>query len=125
MTAGAAHRGVAIAKDGAVGVFEARGAEGGYERTTSGGDELVSGASRSMDSVVEEGQAAGEAGPKARMDHCAMVEVLYYALCGVPWGSRGELMRFTTMIMVMHGHELFVPLQLKRIDWRQEMFTEE
>ena len=58
MTAGSAHRGVVIAKDGAVGVFEARGAEGGYERTTSGGDELVSGASRCspMEAVEQEGQ---------------------------------------------------------------------
>ena len=29
------------------------------------------------------------------------------------------------MIRVMEGHEVFVPLQLKRIDWRQEMFIEE
>ena len=25
--------------------------------------------------------------PKARMDHCALMEVLYYALCGIPGGS--------------------------------------
>ena len=59
----------------------------------------------------------------ARMDHCALVEVLYYALCGLPGGSRGELTRFPTMIRVMEGHDVFGPL--KRIDWRQEMFTEE
>ena len=30
----------------------------------------------------------GEHRPKARMDHCALMEVLYYALCGIPGGSR-------------------------------------
>ena len=29
------------------------------------------------------------------------------------------------MIRVMEGYEVFGPLQLKRIDWRQEMFQEE
>ena len=29
------------------------------------------------------------------------------------------------MIMVMEGHEVFGPLQLRRIDWQQEMFKEE
>ena len=29
------------------------------------------------------------------------------------------------MIRVMEGHELFGRLQLRRIDWRQEMFMEE
>ena len=29
--------------------------------------------------------------PKARMDHCALVEVLYYALCGIPGVRLGEL----------------------------------
>ena len=33
---------------------------------------------------------------KARMDHCALMEVLYYALCGIPGGSRGELMEYPT-----------------------------
>ena len=39
--------------------------------------------------------------PKARMDHCALVEVLYYALCGIPGGAQGELTEFPTMIRVM------------------------
>ena len=29
--------------------------------------------------------------PRARMDHCALMDVLYYALCGIPGGTRGEL----------------------------------
>ena len=29
------------------------------------------------------------------------------------------------MIRVMEGHEVFGPLQLRRIDWRQGMFMEE
>ena len=32
---------------------------------------------------------------------------------------------FPTMIRVMEGYEVFGPLQLKRIDWKQEMFMEE
>ena len=63
--------------------------------------------------------------PKARMDHCALMEVLYYALCGIPGGSRGELTEYPPMIRVMEGHEMFGPLQLRRIDWQQEMFEEE
>ena len=55
--------------------------------------------------------------PKARIDHCALMEVLYYALCGIPGGSRGELTEYPTMIRVMEGHEMFGPLQLRRIDW--------
>ena len=53
------------------------------------------------------------------------MEVLYYALCGIPGGSRGELTKYPTMIMVMDGHEVFVPLQLRRVDWKHEMFKEE
>ena len=63
--------------------------------------------------------------PKARMDHCALMEVLYYALCGIPGGSRGELTEFPKMVRVMEGHEVFGPLQLRRIDWNQEIFEEE
>ena len=63
--------------------------------------------------------------PKARMDHCALVEVLYYALCGLPCGRLGELTEFPTMIRLMEGHEVFGPLQLRRIDWMQEIFMEE
>ena len=63
--------------------------------------------------------------PKAWMDHCALMEVLYYSLCGIPGGSRGELTEYPTMIRVMEGHETFGPLQLRRIDWQQEMFAEE
>ena len=59
--------------------------------------------------------------PKARIDHCALMEVLYYALCGIPGGSRGELTEYPTMIMVIEGHEMFGPLQLRRIDWQQGM----
>ena len=59
------------------------------------------------------------------MDHCALMEVLYYALCGIPGGSRGELTEFPKMVRVMEGHEMFGPLQLRRIDWNQEMFEEE
>ena len=59
------------------------------------------------------------------MDHCALMEVLYYALCGIPVGSRGELTQFPRMVRVMEGHEVFGPLQLRRIDWNQEMFEEE
>ena len=29
------------------------------------------------------------------------------------------------MVRVMEGHEVFGPLQLRRIDWNQEMFEEE
>ena len=29
------------------------------------------------------------------------------------------------MVRVMEGHEVFGPLQLRRIDWNQEMFKEE
>ena len=32
---------------------------------------------------------------------------------------------FQTMIRVMEGHEVFGPLQLRRIDWRHEMLMEE
>ena len=63
--------------------------------------------------------------PMARMDHCSLMEVLYYALCGIPGGRRGELTEFPTMIRLMEGHEVFGPLQLRRIDWKQEMFNEE
>ena len=63
--------------------------------------------------------------PNARMDHCALMEVLYYALCGIPGGSRGELTTYPRMIRVMEGHEVFGPLQVRRIDWSQEMFKEE
>ena len=59
------------------------------------------------------------------MDHCALVEVLYYALCGITGGRRWEPTGFPTMIRVMEGYEVFGSLQLKRIDWRQEMFKEE
>ena len=63
--------------------------------------------------------------PKARMDHCALMEVLYYALCGIPGVGRGELTEFPKMVRVMEGHEVFGPLQRRRIDWNQEMFEEE
>ena len=63
--------------------------------------------------------------PKARMDHCALMEVLYYALYGIPCGRREELTELPTMIRVMEGHEVFGPLQLRRIDLKQEMFKEE
>ena len=29
------------------------------------------------------------------------------------------------MIRVMEGHEVFGPLQVRRVDWNQEMFKEE
>ena len=41
--------------------------------------------------------------PKARMDHCALMEVLCYALCVIPGGRRGALTEFPTMIRVMGG----------------------
>ena len=41
--------------------------------------------------------------PRARMDHCSLIEVLYYALCGIPGGTQGELTEFPTMIIVMEG----------------------
>ena len=63
--------------------------------------------------------------PKTRMDHCALMEVLYYALCGIPGWRLVELTEFPTMIRVMEWHEVFGPLQLRRIDWRYEMFMEE
>ena len=63
--------------------------------------------------------------PKARMYHCALMEVLYYALCGIPGGDRGELTKYPRMVRVMEGHEVFGPLQVRRIDWSQEMFKEE
>ena len=53
------------------------------------------------------------------------MEVLYYALCGIPGGSRGELTKYPLMIRVMEGHEVFGPLQVRRVDWNQEMFKEE
>ena len=52
------------------------------------------------------------------------MEVLYYALCGLPGGGRGELTEFPTMIRVLECYEEFVPLLLKRNDWKQEMFEE-
>ena len=55
--------------------------------------------------------------PRARMNHCALVKVLYYALCGLPCGRLGELTEFPMMIRVMDGYEVFGPLQLKRIYW--------
>ena len=58
------------------------------------------------------------------MDHCALVEVLYYALCGTPKGGREELTEFPTMVRVLESYEAFGQPQLKRIDWKQEMFTE-
>ena len=54
--------------------------------------------------------------PKARMDHCSLMEVLYYALCWIPGGRRGELTEYPTMIRVMEGHEVFGPLQLRPVD---------
>ena len=42
--------------------------------------------------------------PKARIYHCSLMEVLYYALCGIPGGSRGELTKYPTMIRAMEGH---------------------
>ena len=63
--------------------------------------------------------------PNARMDHCLLTEVLYYALFGIPGGSRGELTKYPMMIRVMEGHEVFGPLQVRRVDWNQEMFKEE
>ena len=41
--------------------------------------------------------------PRVRMDHYALMEVLYYALCGIPGGSRGELTQFPRMVRVMEG----------------------
>ena len=63
--------------------------------------------------------------PKARMDHCSLMEVLYCALCGIPGGSRGELTKYPMIIMVMEGHKVLGPLQVRRVDWNQEMFKEE
>ena len=40
-------------------------------------------------------------------------------------GTQGELTEFPTMIRLMEGHEVFGPLQLRLIDWKQEMFKEE
>ena len=59
------------------------------------------------------------------MDHCALMEVLYYALCGIHGVDRGELTKYPRMVRVMEGHEVFGPLQVGRIDWNQEMFKEE
>ena len=44
--------------------------------------------------------------PRARMDHCALVEVLYYAMCVIPGVERGELKEFPTMISVMESNTL-------------------
>ena len=38
--------------------------------------------------------------------------------------SRG-VDQFPRMVRVMEGHEVFGPLQLRRINWNQEMFEEE
>ena len=43
----------------------------------------------------------------------------------LPEGIREELTRFPIMISVMEGYKTFGPLQMKRIDWKQEMFAEE
>ena len=59
------------------------------------------------------------------MDHCSLTDVVYYAPCGIPGGSRGELTKYPMMIRVMEGHEVFGPLQVRRVDWNQEMFKEE
>ena len=40
-------------------------------------------------------------------------------------GSRGEVTEYPTMIRMMEGHEVFGPLQLRRIDYKHEMFKEE
>ena len=80
-----------------------------------------------MEAVVEEGQADVEAGKASAEGEdgslCIGGSVVLRAMW-VTWWSRGELTSFHTMIRVMEGHEVYRPLQLKRIDWRQEVFTE-
>ena len=53
---------------------------------------------------------------KARMDHCALMEILYYALCEIPGGRLREPTEFPSMIRAIVGPEVFGPLQLRRIN---------
>ena len=114
-----------VAKGGAYELLEAGSAEGDYEGVVGGGDELVSGSSGCSSRGDKQLWKQERHRPKARMDHCSLMEVLYYALCGIPGGSRGELTKYPMMIRVMEGHEMFGPLQLRRVYWKQEMFKEE
>ena len=60
--------------------------------------------------------------PAAKMDHCALAEVLFFALCGLPGGPNGELEIYPTMIRMMEGYEPFGALQKNLIDWEQHIF---
>ena len=101
---------MAVTKSGADELLEAGGAEVGYEGVVGCGD-----AHRGRPLSKKDRQIRKQENyrPKARMDHYALMEVLYYALCGIPCGSLGELTEFLAMIIVMEGHEVFGPLQLR------------
>ena len=126
---------MAVVKSGADELLETRGVEGGDEVAVGGGllvavmnlcqEHRYAHRGRPLTKRDKQIGKREEHRPKARMDHCALMEVLYYALCGIPGGNRGELTEFPKMVRVMEGHEVFEPLQLRRIDWNQEMFEEE
>ena len=59
------------------------------------------------------------------MDHCALAEVLLFALCGLPGGLTGELARYPTMIRMVEGYEPFGVLKKNRIHGEHHMLEEE
>ena len=89
-TSGTADRGVAVAKSGAYELFEAGSVEGGDEVAVMNLCQEHRDAHRGKPLSKRDKQIwkREEHRPKARMDHCALMEVLYYALCGIPGGSR-------------------------------------
>ena len=87
MRSGTTDPGVAVAKGGAYELLETGCAKCGYEGVVGGCDDLCQehrDAHRgkplsNMDKQIEKQERHR---PKARMDHCTLMEVLYYALCG-------------------------------------------
>ena len=51
--------------------------------------------------------------------------MLFFALCGLPGGTKSELARYSTMIRMMECYEPFGALQKNLIDWEQHIFEEE
>ena len=62
--------------------------------------------------------------PAANMDHCALAEVLLFALCGLPGGLTGELARYPTMIRMVEGYEPFGVLKKHQIHGEHHMLEE-
>ena len=63
--------------------------------------------------------------PAANMDHCALAEVLFFALCGLPGGPTGELARYHKMIRMVEGYEPFGVLKKDRNHGEHHMLEEE